>query len=1639
MNACTETFERKDEEPTSLLGDGDTADYAGYGGFSHSVLYGYDDILATPSDPRDDPFQLQQAELATLTLGSPLSEASIDFELADNELAHLEQSFDLTVSPYNHGMETPSAVAALSSTSTGKAVGRQGSEVGRKSQSQRPSLTRAASDATSASAASSVPSSTSSTASTESGSSSTKTSKLASHLRAVEEGEMLEESTVSFASGTHSFVSLRLSSPQESESTSRAISDLAGATKEQAQGKEDGNRLRRFFQGLSVKFERAQLERKYRKAANAAAVINPFICWRYGRCQAAPEAFREFLSRIVSCNFRIAAKTDASAFRSVMSIRGDNLDSKVRRARLKGIESVSEAWEALRDVLATNEISAGPWLILDVDDVTSSFSCPFIVRNPSSRRGSATGAPSETAGKDGGSVIVQVASPRRRIQKSVARFGMTPAISGDVYKELEQLVIGNTDLNTSMLIDAEIKMHQAQNATGALELAGYGGLRAMGDLAVSWLLGSDRGADLSQCMLNRYMLPVNGKVVPSESAGGMLQLSVEGASERLIPNQDTEPQGIGCRKVLILGTDTIFPMAMILAMKLYLSVCSVTPPASAQYFSPWLLSSHDMARMMLGIDTCRDIPVERKSGASQQPQGTPSSEEQKSEGSAMVSKAYCNFGLSIIEKETTPAKIAQHLNLRDQFPFLLAHNVASRKLIGRRLCLNGLLHPRAGFWSLSPVAGLVAVAPAAKFPALLPIANHWPVESLRIIERLHALPEGVRLVDLQLRGKGIPSNPLTPLQPWRARALDDMIQSELILKGIEETATELEPQKPSDSPLVLTHIVLHRMPVCSVLHTANGNEDPADRIEEKLFSQLSLLITNCETGGIVHRTALHGPANGFNIPLSGGVLAVEPTTGETPDESYRSGYGQVIRQLQMFESELHRANESKLEQETKEAVDDPLAIYFPGIVTNGHEQTPSPTELLARHIVKKVEPSLYSRLSTDVMQALSRVMTRQLLTPIFVPGYRPTVSRANPLLNSKIDLLLQRHPQFASLPAPLLEGVASIGTNTEGGFPLHNLPQLTALLPHTTRRAGCFGFEGTWREFSQQERAEQKGPSLLYDGPKPQEVLPHTVAGRVACQTKTTPSPFHSSSIALPIGAIVQGDVLIKLAHTIPSNTNGTNLMTLRQRLATLRNNIEPVATQGPLTVLELQFNTSDIITMSYGTAAIHHAELESQATPPAKLQPKLPLQPFLRFTKTDLDAAVEDESFISIHHSDAKALAANPVHAQELISASGGVKGGTDNPDAGEERGWFRRLLRKDKDEKSGMQGLSNDIKLTQDATEHRRTVADMYGRTFANRPAIIRRLDFDDGFAIDLVFEDPLAWQHYLQENSNRSSASEAKTGELPAQVTTESPGTPAEALSPPVTSTETNLENSVQGRLDIKDIAERLASVYRVQSNFSDLWLRPETSLLPNIMNSYLRGFLSLENPNPNTSDGMLGAGTDQAASSHGIVNRVIPKPPPPPPRGYAYTNSACAFASSTLGWKLSTCDFKTLQDAYPHSLGESMQPHQHFLSGGRRYTPTSRQSHDNQRNRTSSLPRPSTESVEAASTALLPGNAHLFPSGIYGTARMKANPEARCLVCLEEFQAEDEYLTLPCFHTFHKDCIARWLSQKFKCPECNTQFS
>ncbi|TYH90952.1 hypothetical protein ES332_A13G084300v1 [Gossypium tomentosum] len=52
----------------------------------------------------------------------------------------------------------------------------------------------------------------------------------------------------------------------------------------------------------------------------------------------------------------------------------------------------------------------------------------------------------------------------------------------------------------------------------------------------------------------------------------------------------------------------------------------------------------------------------------------------------------------------------------------------------------------------------------------------------------------------------------------------------------------------------------------------------------------------------------------------------------------------------------------------------------------------------------------------------------------------------------------------------------------------------------------------------------------------------------------------------------------------------------------------------------------------------------------------------------------------------------------------------------------------------------------------------------------------------------------------------------------------------------------------------------------------------------------------------------------------------------------------------------------------------------------------------------------------------------------TVRIEAGDEEDCMICLEELEVGFDAFRMPCCHTFHGDCIEKWLRPGHYCPIC-----
>ena len=49
----------------------------------------------------------------------------------------------------------------------------------------------------------------------------------------------------------------------------------------------------------------------------------------------------------------------------------------------------------------------------------------------------------------------------------------------------------------------------------------------------------------------------------------------------------------------------------------------------------------------------------------------------------------------------------------------------------------------------------------------------------------------------------------------------------------------------------------------------------------------------------------------------------------------------------------------------------------------------------------------------------------------------------------------------------------------------------------------------------------------------------------------------------------------------------------------------------------------------------------------------------------------------------------------------------------------------------------------------------------------------------------------------------------------------------------------------------------------------------------------------------------------------------------------------------------------------------------------------------------------------------------------------NQDEDCSICYESMIDDDDTITTPCNHTFHKDCLKKWVINKNNCPLCRSE--
>ena len=63
-------------------------------------------------------------------------------------------------------------------------------------------------------------------------------------------------------------------------------------------------------------------------------------------------------------------------------------------------------------------------------------------------------------------------------------------------------------------------------------------------------------------------------------------------------------------------------------------------------------------------------------------------------------------------------------------------------------------------------------------------------------------------------------------------------------------------------------------------------------------------------------------------------------------------------------------------------------------------------------------------------------------------------------------------------------------------------------------------------------------------------------------------------------------------------------------------------------------------------------------------------------------------------------------------------------------------------------------------------------------------------------------------------------------------------------------------------------------------------------------------------------------------------------------------------------------------------------------------------------------------------------HLVACQTWKVQKHGPETEDRCTICLENYAAKDTAMSIACSHTFHKDCMLKWLQRQKRCPLCQT---
>ncbi|MBA0610169.1 hypothetical protein Godav_011049 [Gossypium davidsonii] len=72
-------------------------------------------------------------------------------------------------------------------------------------------------------------------------------------------------------------------------------------------------------------------------------------------------------------------------------------------------------------------------------------------------------------------------------------------------------------------------------------------------------------------------------------------------------------------------------------------------------------------------------------------------------------------------------------------------------------------------------------------------------------------------------------------------------------------------------------------------------------------------------------------------------------------------------------------------------------------------------------------------------------------------------------------------------------------------------------------------------------------------------------------------------------------------------------------------------------------------------------------------------------------------------------------------------------------------------------------------------------------------------------------------------------------------------------------------------------------------------------------------------------------------------------------------------------------------------------------------------------------------ESSNYGMVPAKESLVKEMV-SMVRVEDGDEEDCMVCLEELEVGFYASRMPCSHTFHGDCIEKWLKQSHYCPIC-----